>query len=59
MQLPVEIGIFLSDVDTVERFEWNEFTDRIEEKGDYSPGDNQADAVHHAQVAMAVMDDAQ
>ena len=57
-QLPREIGIFLTDVDTVERFEWDEFIDRIVEKGNYSPEDEQADAVHHARVVMDVVDDA-
>ncbi|UHQ98924.1 DUF2267 domain-containing protein (plasmid) [Natrinema zhouii] len=36
-QLPKEVGIFLTDVDTVERFEWDEFIDQIVEKGNYSP----------------------
>ncbi|UHQ98691.1 DUF2267 domain-containing protein (plasmid) [Natrinema zhouii] len=57
-QLPREIGIFLTDVDTVERFEWDEFIDRIVEKGNYSPEDEQADAVHHTRVVMDVVDDA-
>ncbi|WP_222913566.1 DUF2267 domain-containing protein [Natrinema sp. SYSU A 869] len=57
-QLPREVGIFLTDVDTVERFEWDEFIDRIVEKGNYSPEDEQADAVHHARVVMDVVDDA-
>lgn len=57
-QLPREIGIFLTDVDTVERFEWDEFIDRIVEKGNYSPEDEQADAVHHARVVIDVVDDA-
>ncbi|QCS45082.1 DUF2267 domain-containing protein [Natrinema versiforme] len=57
-QLPREIGIFLTDVDTVERFEWDEFIDRIVEKGNYSPEDEQADAVHHARVVLDVVDDA-
>lgn len=57
-QLPREIGIFLTDVDSVERFEWDEFIDRIVEKGNYSPEDEQADAIHHARVVMDVVADA-
>lgn len=56
-QLPGEIGIFLTDVDTVERFDWDAFVDRIVERGNYTE-DDRADAVHHARVVMAVVDDA-
>lgn len=56
-QLPREVGIFLADVDTVEQFEWDEFVDRIVEKGQYTE-DERADAVHHARVVMDVVDDA-
>ncbi len=56
-QLPGEIGRFLSKVDTVERFEWTEFIDRIVEKGNYSE-DERGDAVHHTRVVMDVVEDA-
>lgn len=56
-QLPQEIGRHLSKVDDVERFEWNEFIDRIIEKGNYSP-DERGDAVYHTRVVMDVMEDA-
>jgi uncharacterized protein (DUF2267 family) len=57
-QLPEEIGRFLSKVDTVERFDWNEFVDRIIEKGEYNPEDERGDAVHHTRVVMQVVHDA-
>ena len=57
-QLPGEIGRHLSKVDTVERFDWNEFIDRIVEKGEYNPEDERGDAVHHTRVVMDVVDDA-
>lgn len=56
-QLPREVGIFLAGVDTVEQFEWDEFVDRIVEKGQYTE-DQRTDAVHHARVVMDVVDDA-
>lgn len=57
-QLPREIGIFLTDIDTVERFEWEEFIDQLVEKGSYNPEDERGDAVHHAQVVIDVVDNA-
>lgn len=57
-QLPEEVGRHLSKVDTVERFEWDTFVDRIVEEGDYSPDDERGDAVHHSQVVMDVVEDA-
>lgn len=57
-QLPREIGIFLTEVDTVERFEWGEFVDRVVEKGSYNSEDERGDAVHHARVVMDVVNDA-
>ncbi len=57
-QLPDEIGRHLSKVDEVETFDWDEFVTRVEEKGDYDPQDEEADAVNHARVVMDVVDDA-
>lgn len=57
-QLPDEIGRFLSNADTIETFEWDEFVDRVVEAGDYSPKNERADAVHHARVVMDVVNDA-
>lgn len=57
-QLPREIGIFLTNVDMVERFEWDEFVDRVVERGEYSPEDERGNAVHHARVVMDVVDEA-
>lgn len=57
-QLPDEIGRHLGKVDVVERFDWDDFVDRVVEKGDYNPEDERADAVHHARVVVDVVDDA-
>lgn len=57
-QLPDEIGRHLAKVEVVERFDWDDFVDRIVEKGGYNPEDEQADAVHHARVVIDVVDDA-
>lgn len=57
-QLPDEIGRFLAKEDTLETFEWDEFVDRIVEKGEYNPDDERGDAVHHARVVLDVVDDA-
>lgn len=57
-QLPKEIGRHLSKVDEVERFDWDEFVDRIVEEGEYNPEDERGDAVHHARVVMDVVDEA-
>lgn len=57
-QLPKEIGRDLEKVTEVERFSWNEFVDRLVEKGDYDMSDERATAVHHARVVMAVVSEA-
>lgn len=57
-QLPDEIGRHLSKVDEVEGFGWDEFVDRIVEKGGYDPDDEAADAVHHARSVIDVVEEA-
>lgn len=57
-QLPDEIGRHLEKVDTVESFSWDEFVDRVVEKGDYDAENEAGDAVHHARVVVDVVDDA-
>jgi uncharacterized protein (DUF2267 family) len=56
-QLPEEIGRQLAKVDELESFSWEEFVERIAEKGEY-PDDEVAGAVHHARVVMDVVDEA-
>jgi uncharacterized protein (DUF2267 family) len=56
-QLPEELGRFLETVDDVERFGYDEFTDQVAERetiGEHDP----ADAAFHAQVVVAVVDEA-
>lgn len=57
-QLPEEIGRFLSDVDEVESFEWDEFVDRIVEKGEYNAEDERGEAVFHARLVLNIVNDA-
>lgn len=57
-QLPEEIGRHLEKVDAVESFSWDEFVDRIVERGDYEPESESGDAVHHVRAVMDVVDDA-
>jgi len=56
-QLPEEIGRQLAKVDELESFSWEEFVERIAEKGEYAV-DEVAGAVHHARVVMDVVDEA-
>lgn len=56
-QLPNEIGRHLSKVDEVEQFGWEEFVDRIVERGEYAD-DEAATAVHHARSVMDVVEEA-
>lgn len=57
-QLPDEIGRHLEKIEVVERFDWDDFVDRIVEKGGYNPEDERAEAVHHARVVIDVVNDA-
>jgi uncharacterized protein (DUF2267 family) len=56
-QLPEEIGRHLDKTSDVERFSWDEFVDRLMDRGDYT-SDERGTAVHHARVVMAVVDEA-
>ncbi|RKD95048.1 DUF2267 domain-containing protein [Halopiger aswanensis] len=56
-QLPEELGRFLEEVDDVERFEFDEFVDRVAERQEIGEGDP-ADAAFHAQVVVDVVDEA-
>lgn len=56
-QLPREIGRHLDKVEIVESFSWDDFVQRVVERGDYGE-DERADAVHHARVVMDVVDEA-
>ena len=56
-RLPEEIGRHLAKVDELESFSWEEFVERIAEKGEYAD-DEVAGAVHQARVVMDVVDEA-
>ncbi|WP_247000791.1 DUF2267 domain-containing protein [Halosolutus gelatinilyticus] len=56
-QLPEELGRFLEEVDDVERFDFDEFVDRVAERervGEEDP----AEAAFHAQTVMDIVEEA-
>ncbi|WP_229380147.1 DUF2267 domain-containing protein [Haloterrigena salifodinae] len=53
-QLPDELGRFLEEVDDVERFDFDEFVNRVTEREEIGV-DDQADAAFHARVVMDVV----
>ena len=56
-QLPDELGRFLEDVDDVERFDFDEFVDRVTEREEIGENDP-ADAAFHARVVVDVVEEA-
>ncbi|MFC4437741.1 MULTISPECIES: DUF2267 domain-containing protein [Natrialbaceae] len=56
-QLPGELARFLEDVDDVERFEFDEFVDRVAEREEIGE-DDAADAAFHARVVLDVVEGA-
>ena len=56
-QLPAELGRFLEEVDDVERFDFEEFVDRVTEREEIGEEDP-ADAAFHARVVLDVVDEA-
>ena len=56
-QLSEEIGRHLDKTSDVERFSWDEFVDRLMDRGDYT-SDERGTAVHHARIVLAVVDEA-
>ncbi|SFS81039.1 DUF2267 domain-containing protein [Halostagnicola kamekurae] len=53
-QLPDELGRFLEQVDDVERFDYDEFVDRVDERNELGEEDP-SEAAFHAQVVMDVL----
>lgn len=56
-QLPEEIGRYLTEVEDVESFSFDEFVDRVVEREGLDPEDEAADAAFHAQVVIDVVSD--
>jgi uncharacterized protein (DUF2267 family) len=56
-QLPREIGRFLRESEDVEGFSWEVFVDRVVEREGMDE-DDRADAVYHARVVVALVDEA-
>ncbi|GAB7020597.1 DUF2267 domain-containing protein [Halostagnicola bangensis] len=56
-QLPEELGRFLEKVDDVERFDFDEFVDRVDERDEIGEEDP-SEATFHAQVVVDVLAEA-
>lgn len=56
-QLPDELGRFLEQVDDVERFDFDEFVDRVDDRDELGEADP-SEAAFHAQVVVDVLTEA-
>lgn len=56
--LPMEINRYLLEAESGQRFDWDEFLDRVWEREQMSDPDDRADAAYHARVIVDVMSDA-
>lgn len=55
--LPMEIDRYLLEADSGQRFDWNEFLDRIWERERMTDPDDRADAAYHARVIVDLLND--
>ncbi|MFW6384890.1 MAG: DUF2267 domain-containing protein [Halodesulfurarchaeum sp.] len=55
--LPMEIDRYLLEADSGQRFDWDEFVDRVWEREEMTDPDDRADAVYHARVIVSILDD--
>lgn len=53
--LPMEIDRFLEEADSGQRFDWDEFVERVWEREGRSDPDERADAAYHARAILAVV----
>lgn len=56
--LPMEIDRYLLEADSGQRFDWDEFLDRVWERENMTDPDDRADAAYHARVIIDVVNDA-
>lgn len=56
--LPMEIDRYLLEADSGQQFDWDEFVDRIWEREEMTDPNDRADAVYHARVVLAILDEA-
>lgn len=55
--LPMEIDRYLLEADSGQRFDWDEFLDRIWEREEMIDPDDRADAAYHARVIVDIVND--
>lgn len=53
--LPMEIDRYLLDADSGQRFDWDEFLDRVWEREGMRDPDDRADAAYHARAIMDIV----
>lgn len=53
--LPMEIDRYLRDAESGQRFDYDEFVERVWSREEMSDPDDRADAAYHAQVVLAVV----
>lgn len=56
--LPMEIDRYLLEADSGQRFDWDEFLDRVWEREEMSDPDDRADAAYHARVILDLVNEA-
>lgn len=52
--LPMEIDRYLTEAESGQRFDWDEFVDRVWERENMTDEGDRADAAYHAQVVVDV-----
>ena len=55
--LPMEIDRYLLEADSGQRFDWDEFLDRVWEREEMTDPNDRADAAYHARVIVDVLSD--
>lgn len=56
--LPMEIDRYLLEADSGQRFDWDEFLDRVWEREEMSDPDDRADAAYHARAILDLVNEA-
>lgn len=56
--LPMEIDRYLLEADSGQRFDWDEFVDRVWEREEMEDPSDRADAAYHARAILAVVAEA-
>lgn len=56
--LPMEIDRYLLEAESGQRFDWDEFLDRVWEREEMTDPNDRADAAYHARVIIDIVNDA-